>query len=38
MKEVIKKFLTDKAARNATTLTAFVGTVASVRAPWLDLA
>lgn len=33
MKNVITKFLTDKAARNATTLTALVGAM-SVGQPW----
>lgn len=34
MKKLIKKVLTDKAMRNAATMSAFVATVASVGMPW----
>lgn len=36
MKKLIKKVLTDKAMRNAATMSAFVATVASVGQPWLE--
>lgn len=34
MKKLVKKVLTDKATRNAATMSAFVATVASVGYPW----
>ena len=34
MKKLIKKVLTDKKARNLTTLSGFMLTVAAVGAPW----
>lgn len=37
MKKLIKKVLTDKVMRNATAMSAFVATVASVGSPWWDI-
>lgn len=37
MKELIKKILTSKAARNTTALSAFAMSIATVGIPWSDI-